>query len=186
MKNRINNTDKPKSQIRIKALDVVIVLLILLSVFGIYFRYNLMDKLTVGRNLKEYTVSFEIKDIRYTTEAYMEVGDKLFFYDSGDELGELIKPSDEASDEEKKALRHVNATTTIITEENGNKAMEVLYPDNTRVDAYGRMICKGTYTEESGFLVEGTKYIAPGNTIKIKTEKVTVNIIITEITLVET
>ena len=182
-KDIVNGNEKNKKQYRIKALDVVVVLLILLSVFGIYFRFNLMDKLSIGRNLKEYTVSFEIKDIRYTTEAYMEVGDKVYFYDDGEEFGTLIKASKDASDEEKKALRGVNAAKTVMVEDaNGKtKAVEVFYPDDSRKDAYGRMLCKGTYSDENGFLVDGTKYIAPGSVLKIKTELVTVDVIIISI-----
>ena len=43
---------------RFKALDLVIILLVIVSVVGIYFRYNLLDTLTSNKDLKEYTVSF--------------------------------------------------------------------------------------------------------------------------------
>lgn len=185
--NKEVETEKSKKRPGIKSLDVVIILLILLSIVGIYFRFNVMDKLTLGRNLKDCTVSFEIKNIRYTTETYMEVGDKVFFSDSGEALGTLIKPEKDASDEENKALRHTNAATTVtVYDKDGNRSVEeVRYPDNTFIDARGRMNCKGTYSEEKGFLLNGVKPITPGDKIEIKTERVTVSIIITDITLAE-
>ena len=76
MKNKSVIADKKsRSGLRIKALDVVIIVLLVAVVAGVYFRYNILDMLTGSKNLKEYTVSFEIKDIQYKTENYINVGD---------------------------------------------------------------------------------------------------------------
>jgi len=46
---------KPK-RARIKALDIVIILLIITSLVGVYFRYSLLDTLNGRKNMKEYAV----------------------------------------------------------------------------------------------------------------------------------
>ncbi len=179
-KKSINAEKKDRSGLKIKALDVVIIVLLVAVVAGVYFRYNILDMLTGSRNLKEYTVSFEIKDIQYKTENYINVGDKVYYYDSSEELGTLI----EASEDAKNALIVVPSTKTFVPE-GTNQAVEVAYPSNTRIDATGRMVCKGTFSDQSGFLFKGKEHIAPGDVISVKTELVTVNIIVTDIAPVE-
>ena len=160
-----------QAKVKIKILDVVIILLIITSFIGIYFRYSLMDMFTGNKNLKDYTVSFEISDIRYTTEEYFNIGDKVRFFEDETELGVII----EAAEDTKNALIVVPSVKTFIPE-NGEQPIEIPYPENTRIDASGRLLCQGSYSTDSGFLVGGKKYIAPGDRFTIKTDVVTVEI----------
>ena len=168
--------EKNKSGIRFRALDFVIIILVILVVVGVYFRYNILDMLTGNKNLSEYTVSFEIKDIQYKTENYINVGDKVYYYDSGDEIGTIITASTNSDN----ALIRTPAIKSFVPD-GGNQAVEVAYPENTRIDASGRIQCKGSFSEESGFLLGGTDSISPGDVISVKTALVTVDIIVTDI-----
>lgn len=180
-KNHINESENNKNKVRFRALDVVIILLVLATVVGVYFRYNILDALTSRRDLKEYTVSFSVEDIRYTTPNYMKVGDTVYFADSGDEIGKLIEASDDTSN----IALSITPASELFLGSDGNYE-EIFYPNSeTRVDATGRMICIGTYSDESGFLLGGTKYIAPGDVISVKTELVTVSFTIQEIELAQ-
>ncbi len=179
-KKQKNNEENVKSGARIKALDVVIILLIITVTVGVYVRYNVLDMLTGNRNLKDYNLSFEINDIQYKTKNYINVGDKVYFYDSGEELGTLVGVTDDALN----ALSDTPAVKSFVPD-GEISAVEVSYPEYTRIDAKGRMSCKGTYSAENGFLLYGTKHISPGDTISVRTNLVTVNIIVTEITAVE-
>ena len=56
------------------------------------------------------------------------------------------------------------------------KIIEVTYPEKTRIDAQGRIICKGNLSSEGSFLLNGNNYIAPGQSHIICTENVTLQI----------
>ena len=174
-----NHTDKVKKVPRFGVLDAVIILLVIAAVLGIYFRYQLMDLITNTRNMKEYTVTFAIDDIRYSTPNYLNVGDEIYF-ENGDQFGTLIEESDDASNI---ALNIVPATKTFYID---GVAHDIPYPDNeSRVDVKGRMRCTGSYSEDGGLLINGSTYIAPGQTVSSKTEWVTVDLRIVAIEAVD-
>ncbi|MBE6667008.1 MAG: hypothetical protein E7607_01690 [Ruminococcaceae bacterium] len=170
---------KPK-RARIKALDIVIILLIITSLVGVYFRYSLLDTLNGRKNMKEYAVHFEIKDIKYTTADFFSIGDKFYFYEEGVFLGELLGVSDTS----KNALSTPNATKYVVPDDSSD-IKSISYPDKTRIDATGRLKCIGKYSEANVFLLDGKRPISPNDTIKIRTEYVTVTIRITEITSID-
>ena len=157
-------------------LDAVIVLLVITAVVGIYFRSNILDFLKNDGNIREYTVSFSIQDIRYSTPDYVRVNDAVYFSDDGTQLGTIM----EATQGNAEPLNYRPAVKVFQTE---NGTMEsVSYPNNeSRVDATGRLLCRGSYSEDGGFLVNGNRYISAGQTINVQTELVTVSIIITDI-----
>ena len=179
MKKKVINDGESGGAVKFKALDVVILVLILMAVVGVYFRYNILDTLTGSKNLKDYVISFEISNVQYKTEDYINIGDKVY-YNNGDELGTLI----EASDNTKNALI-VYPTIVDYVPEGATLAEELSYPENTRIDAEGRIKCRGSYSNENGFLLKGKSPVSVGDTLLIKTELVTVQITVTGIAAVE-
>ena len=157
-----------------KVLDIVIILLVLLVIAGALLRYNAVDLFENNLNKKEYTVSFSIKNIRYTTPEHMLVGDTVYFEDSGEKMGTLISQSGNNI-----ALKWTVASE-YVADQKGNM-VEIYYPEDTRVDAEGKMLCEGVYTSDGTFLLNGTTYLAAGKNVEIKTEKVTVTITIDKI-----
>ena len=175
----INDGEAINGAVRFKALDVVIIVLILATVVGVYFRYNILDTLTGNKNLKDYIVSFEITDVQYKTENYINIGDKVY-YGNGEELGVLI----EASDNTKNAL--ISYPTKVGYIPDGESILEeISYPEDTRIDAEGRMKSRGTYSTGSGFLLKGTTPLAVGDNVAVKTNLVSVQITITNIAVAE-
>ncbi len=171
---------KGKNRPGIKALDIVIILMVLLVIVGVFFRYNTLDFLENNLNKKDYTISFSIENIRYTTPDHMLVGDKVYFGDSGELLGTLIAPSEDM----KNIALKCTVSSQYVTNENGER-VEIVYPEESRVDAEGKMICEGLYTSDGTFLLNGTTYLAAGKTVNVKTEKVTVAITVDKIEEVE-
>ena len=170
---------KVRSGPRFRALDAVIILLVLTAVIGVYLRYNHLDIFTGDQNLSEHTVSFVVKDIRYTTEYYVSVGDTVYFADDGEEFGTLLGASDGLNN----ALPPSPATKTVVTED--GRAVEVYYPSETRIDSEGRLSCMGSYTEDGGFLVNGSRYLSAGQSVTVHTELVTFTLQITDISVKE-
>ncbi len=165
---------------RFKALDAVIILLILTAVVGVYFRSNIFDLFSNEKDLRDHYISFYVEDIRYTTPNYMNIGDKIYYHD-GEELGVLVAESDDMSN---LALSVTPASKLFLNDDGVME--EVFYPNNeSRVDAKGRILCRGIYTAEGGFLVNGSQYLSSGQTIAVHTETVTITIEIQSIEAVE-
>ena len=180
-KNKETRVEKEKSPYRFRALDAVIILLVLTAVIGVYFRYNILDQLTNNKDHKDYTISFSIENVRYTIDTYMNIGDQVYFADNGDHIGELIA---ESKDMSARALSITPASEFFLAEDGSMK--EVAYPNSeTRVDAKGRIQCRGLYTDDGGFLLNGSQYLSAGQTVSVRTEMVSVDIIIQGIEPVE-
>ncbi len=170
---------KQRSIPRFGVLDAVIILLVIVAVVGVYFRYNIIDLVSGTSNLSEYTVSYSIEDIRYTTPNFVNVGDKMYFADSGEELGTLIAAS------ENMGALSITPAAEYFTDKNG-ALVEVMYPNSqSRVDAKGRLVCLGKYSENGGFLVGGSVFIASGQYIGVNTDYASVIIRIDEIAVFE-
>ena len=180
MKNKKADMEQNKNRVKFRALDVVIIVLLLASLVGVYFRYNIVDMLVGGRNLDDYAVSFEIKDIQDATKDKFEIGNKIYYRSNGDLLGELI-PVTENSDA---PVRHTPAIKSVVPT-GTNEVVEIAYPEGTRIDVSARMMCKGRLSDDGGFLLDGTEYIAPGQSISVMTDYVTFDIVVTGITLIE-
>ena len=174
---------KIKQGPRFKVLDAVIILLVITSALGIYFRYNLFDTLKNQRNMQEYVVSFSVENIRNSTTSYLNIDDAVYYANDGEKLGTLRGDSAESLN----AVQVYPATEYFI-DANGN-TVEESYPKSdsptARVDIEGKILCTGSYSEASGFLVNGSRYLAPGQTIEVQTETVSFVMTVKEITLAE-
>ena len=162
---------------KFKLLDAVVILLVLVAVIGVYFRFNLMENFLSRKNIQDFTISFTIENIRYTTPNYLNVDDKIYNASSGELIGSIIQESDDMSN---MALR-VTPASRFFTRDDGT-IVEVFYPnDESRVDASGRMACRGSYTSDGGFLLNGTDYMSAGHSIAVQTELVTFVLTVTDI-----
>ena len=164
-----------KTGVHFNIIDAAIIILIISIVLGIVFRSHIIDKLWAESKTDDYAVSFSVENIRYTTPAYLEVGDEVYFADGGDFFGKLMSESENVN-----AL-NITPASEYFTDAGGN-VVEVFYPDEeSRVDTKGRIECRGYYDEDGGFSIEGKHYIAPGQTVKVRTELVTLTVRITDI-----
>ena len=174
------NMQKEKRAHRFGVLDAVIILLVVCLIAGIYFRSNVIEWITNQRNIGDYTVTFAVDDIRYTTPNYINVGDKVVFSSNGETFGTIIEESDGNS----RIALSVTPSSELFTD-NG-QIIEVFYPNNeSRVDVKGRLRCRGTYSNEGGFLVNGSTYLSAGQTVQVRTEWVTLDLRILQIDAVE-
>lgn len=169
---------KTKRFPRFGILDAVIIILVIAVAIGLAFRYNLFQTLNQLQNLKEYTVSFSVKNIEHTTPTFLNENDTVYFKNSGTDFGKITKSSDISNN----VLDPSPSEHSFVEEE---RVITVIYPENTRIDAKGRIICKGKMSDEGAFLLNGSDYIAPGETHVVCTENVTLEINILSIDPVE-
>ena len=179
MKNTKLAKAEKKNTPHFNAVDAMIIILVIVAIVGIYFRHTIVDFLTEGRNDDEYVISFSIEDIRYTTPNYINVGDSVYFASNGELLGTLLSAS------ENQGALDITVGSKYVTDSNG-EVHEIFYPkEETRVNAKGRILCVGSYSEEGGFCMGGSTYIAAGQSIEVYTEFVSVNITVTSVELYE-
>ena len=164
---------------RFGVLDIVIILLVLVSLVGIYFRSNIVEFISSARNLESYSVGYSIENIRLTTTDCMNDGDILYFSDDGSELGVLKNSSDNTG------LFSLRAPTTQSFTKSNGETVKLSYPNESRVDVKGRFACEGRYSDDGSFLVNGTKHISKGQLISVRTETVTFTLKIHEIEVLE-
>lgn len=156
-------------------LDVAIVLIVLASVIGIYFRFNLIETLNQNANTKNVIIFYNIDNVRYTTPNYINVDDKVYFSSTGELLGTVINASEEMSN----ALNVAPSSEDFFDD---GEYVEVFFPNSeSRVDANGRLSCKGAYNDDRGLLINGSTHISAGQTISVKTELASFVITITSI-----
>ena len=176
-----NKAKAERTSPRFGVLDAVIILLIIVAVVGVYFRYNIIDFVSSMRNLENYSVSYSVENIRYTTPTpnFINIGDEVYFADDGEHFGTLTNVSENAG------VMNVTPASEYFTKSNG-EVVEIMYPDSqSRVDAVGRLICTGNYSDEGGFLVNGKTFIAAGQYVAVRTEYVSLTIRIEEIIILE-
>ena len=183
-----NNNIEPKTKdkaakqrkgFKIGVLDVTIILIIILSIVGIYFRFNLIESITQNSNTKDVVISYRISDIRHTTPNYINVGDKVYIASSGELFGTIINASEEMSN----SLNVTPSSEEFLVD---GEYVEVFYPNSeSRVDAHGRLTCTGAYTEDRGLLINSSTHITTGQSFEVKTELSSFVITITNIEVSE-
>ena len=176
MKKETDNSLKTKNAPKFGVLDAVIILLVIIAVVGVYFRYNIIDLISDNKKLEEYTVTFSVENIRYTTPNYVNIGDRVYFSSDDELLGSLIAYS------ENMGALSITPASEYFTNSAG-EVFEVFYPNNeSRINATGKLSCEGRYTQEGGLLINGSTYLSAGQTVQVYTEYVTVTIRIDNIT----
>ena len=177
-KQKNDSPEKVRKFPRFGVLDAVIILLIIAIGVGLVFRYNVFQTITQFQDLKEYTVTFSVKNIEDTTPNYVRENDTVYFKDSGDSFGKITT----ISDVDNTILKPTPAEQSFL--DNGTLIV-VNYPSGTRIDVEGRLICEGSIADDGSFLLNGSNYIAPGQSYVVCTEKVTLQINILSIDAVE-
>jgi hypothetical protein len=167
MPDNINpKVNKPlnKNKIKFNIIDFIIILLVVACVGGIYVRYNLLDKIGVNAQLKNYEITFIAKDLRYSSLNAFEKDANVRDRVTGNKIGIF------------KEIETTSPASVYVTKSDG--AIEKLYyPENTKIDVKGKIIVRGIMSD-NGFLLEGKNYIATGTTLKISTEKLDIDIVV--------
>ena len=171
MKN--NGKGEEKVVRRANVLDFLILLVLLVAVVAIGYRYYSKGKPSRSDVMTTTEVSFEIQNAVFTLPSYVKAGDILYL-DDGTVFGTVV---DNSSGDDNSAL-YVMPATVITTDENGNP-VRTTYPDSSRVDAQGKLHCVGVMEEDGTFLLDGVRYITPGSAILVYTETASFYLIVT-------
>ena len=168
MKNENRNSRPNESRRgRFNVIDALIILLVLLCIAGVIYRFNVIDGIGISDVNKEYRIYFEIEDIRNTSVGSLVPGDAVRLASTGEKIGTFDE-----------IVQNIPALATYNEEGKG-----IYYPpendenkfDETRYYVTGYMSVKGRMTD-TGFLLNGKTYIASNSTMNILTEHISVTI----------
>lgn len=160
----ISNYSGSRIKKRFNVVDFFIIAAVVACAFGAVLRFNLIDKLNVGAAKDTVEISFYIHNISdYSTQALI-VGDEV--YNGGVHMGKL-------------GTVEIGKSEYYI--ENAEGVLELTY-DETRYDVRGVIIGSGTMTDD-GFMLNNNTYIAAGKEIKISTKNISVNILVTNLSV---
>ena len=164
-----------KKKIAFNILDWIIVVAVVLSALGIWFRFGLAKQWQTKNNTVTAYISFSISDIKETsfTGGYFAEGSPVYNADAGNSLIGHFAGED--------MFRYVPAR---YYEHSRTGEVVVVQSVSDRIDLDGVIISTGLDTE-NGFLYGGSTYIAPGQTIKLSTPQIEVSVLVTDITIVE-
>ncbi|HHT53942.1 MAG TPA: hypothetical protein GX011_03290 [Clostridiales bacterium] len=171
-----------KARVRFNILDGIIILVVLLCIAGIVFRYTLMDRLGFAQELADFRVTYRIEGVSYTLPGFLGEGDKLYF-DDGTEAGELLGVAEFSTYTKQSAGNEtllVRPAARYVTDSSG-RPVYATFPEYTLVDAEGAFVCRGAYSSDGYFLLGGKLYLAPGQRITLYTDTVTLHMTITGI-----
>lgn len=146
------------SRKKFNMIDVLIIVLVILCVVGIYFRSHIMQWVGIDTQIKDYSITFQVSEIRASSEKYFAAGERIYL-DSPEMSFGVIDGNCSVTPAEK----FITTADGIIT--------SVTYPEATYVDVVGSVKCEGAFRSEEGFYLEGSYLITPGMTLKVHTEK---------------
>lgn len=170
--NEEKKTVTPSRRVRFNLIDLVLIIAVLACLTGVYLRYNVSEQFGVNHELSTFVLSFEIKNIRYTSADAFPEGDSFYLNKQDKLLGTVL------------AIDSTSPTEVVYTDDKGNYKT-AYYPEDTRIDLTGRLQATGIMTD-SGFLLDGNTFLAPGQTYAVQTPRIDVSVTITAIEETET
>ena len=151
---------------RINAVDVFIILFLASCVLSAVFRIYGGGIFAKRENLDAYEISFEVVDVSANSKKYFVDGDSFRLPD-GVILGTLAgQVSSEA--------------TSVYAKGLDGSFVSVKYPENTRVDIFGKILSFGSDNGD-GYLLNGVRHIASGDVLSVMSERISVTLKVNEI-----
>ncbi len=154
---------------RINSADVMILILCIICIGGMVLRLGVMDKIEHDATAKAATVSVLIEGISSTSRNCLVEGDDVYFSKSGARLGTVSSI--------------LSVTPSIVYEPSDDGTLTQHQSVDGKIDVRAVLSVEGSMTE-SGFLLDGTTYIAPNMAIPIKTAGLSVTVLVTDIAVV--
>lgn len=155
-----------KRKLRVNILDFLIVAAVVLCIAGALLRGGVKS---TDEKLETQTavITFKVSNVQSASQYCFHDGDRIYSQSLGCDMGRIVG--------------EITATPSVYYYEERGEIFKA-YSEAGRVDLVGTFECEGQMSE-SGFLMGGTQYIAPGMTTYAYLPNINVNILITDIAL---
>ncbi len=157
---------KKSAGLRLNILDFLIILAVLGALIGIAARFGILEKVTTGSRLEKAEISFLVQDIKDTSADYFRAGEIFYNHTHSCVLGEL------------KEITSIMPAEGYISNQNGT--LVKTHSTAGRIDVRGVITGEGLFSDE-GFLLGGTSYLAPNQSVFIQSPGISVSVTITAI-----
>lgn len=148
---------------KFNAIDAFLILLVIVCIVSVVYRYLTLEEVSVDATLKEYVIHFKVGEVSGTSLKYFKTGDTFRIRSSGVRLGVLDG-----------IQQHVPAVGAY--NKNGAKIYypaleeETIY-NTSYYSAVGYITVKGKMTSE-GFLLNGTTYLTANDELCVTSEHI--------------
>ncbi len=157
-----------KNKIRFNIIDFIIIIAVIGCIVGVALRYNVADKIGISSMNDTVEIEFAVFGIRPTSYDAMVKGDVFYWKQNGMMIGTL-----------KEAVSSYSETYIPTDDMKLVKAQR-----DDRYDVRGTLEAIGAMTE-SGFMLNGTQFLAPGKTLIVNSKNIEVSLTITKITQID-
>lgn len=166
---------------RFNVIDALIVVLVLSCIAGVVLRYTVLDDIELSKDQKDFYITFTVSSLSHAqlqkiVEAKDEAetnGNWVYLSDGKTELGVLT------------ALDEQNRSTVEFVKENG-EVVYAQYSENESDDEVlwtitGKILCRGCYSENGSFLLNGKEYLSANMVLDVFTKYCDFTLTITDI-----
>ncbi len=162
--NQTTHQSEGRRKSRWSAVDTLILLLVILAIAGCVLRVVYAANQEANKPSEQYLIRFTVSEIHKDIVAEIETRDTLYFYETDQRLGFLAVTQDEATEE--------LVSTLEIKPVEGTELVTVT----------GWLICFDGTMGEGGLYIEGSgRYLTPGSTVEVRTDRARFTVCITEI-----
>jgi len=157
-----------KNKLRFNVIDVLIIVLALACIAAMILRVTILKDIGEKGENEEYIITFKASSLSNSQyEAILALSkddatpeNRWVYIENGEtRFGELLK------------LGEQNTEKLYFTDDSGN-IVSADYPQNDPDATWtitGTIACKGTYTDDGGFLLNGRKFIASNTELEVYT-----------------
>ena len=166
------NSIKPEKKTtgRINLADVMVLLLCVVCIVGLVLRFGVLNTIETNATSEAASVTVLIEDIAGTSKDYILLGDEVYLSESGLRFGTVS------------SILSVSPSSYYEYRDDGS--INQMQSVNGRIDVRVVISVEGCMTE-SGFLLDGTTYIAPNMTLSLNSSSLSVTALITDLQTAE-
>lgn len=167
---KVKNNEKKNTEtarFRFNVIDVLIIVMVIVCVGGAFLRYTVLENVNFGGEQKDYYITFTVSDISYSQLQHIvqakdetESNDNWVYLSDGiTKLGDLT------------AVGEQNKESFVYKNDKG-ETLSVVYSDSEADgdvpwSMTGKILCKGRYSKNGGFLLNGKDFISPNTELDV-------------------
>ncbi len=168
-KNTAPKTEK-KAPARMNSADLMILMLCIVCIVGMVLRFGVLEKIENEANADAAAVTVLIEGVSSTSKDLLALRDNVYIGDGSPITGSVSSI--------------LSVAPSPVYEYGDDGSITQMNSVNGKVDIRAVLSVNGRMSE-SGFLLEGTTYIAPNMTLSLKTEKLSVIATVIDVTVME-
>ena len=171
MEKKMNsNRPEQRTAARFNSADVMVLLLCVVCIVGLVLRFGVLNTIETNATSEAATVTVLIEGIAGTSKDYILPGDEIYLSESGARFGTVSSI--------------LSVSPSSYSEYRDDGSINQMQSVNGRIDVRVVISVEGCMTE-SGFLLDGTTYIAPNMTLSLNSSSLSVTALITDLQTAE-